>query len=201
MSVTQLEYSHFGLEYDCSISLERFFTNCPVYDLRMSGPPPTQSLEIGIHSTATGETADPAGWAIHRLTEQGAQPLETGYDPASGMLVARVDQPGRFQVQRGTVVGGPPPSESVLWRSKPNPFPASTVIEFYLTAAARTRLEIVDVTGRRVAELINAPLDAGYHRLDWDRMMADGQRAPAGVYMYRLRSGSFSATHKLVVVR
>jgi len=83
----------------------------------------------------------------------------------------------------------------------PNPFNPVTTIEFAVPEPAQVRLDIYNVLGRRVARLIDAPMQAGFHERTWDGRTADGAPAPSGIYFYRLRAGAFSATRKMIMLK
>lgn len=78
----------------------------------------------------------------------------------------------------------------------PNPVSASASISFTLPRAGRTTLAVFDNTGRIVATLADETLDAGTHARTFD---ASG--LPAGLYLYRLSSGSYAETKTMTVVR
>ena len=67
----------------------------------------------------------------------------------------------------------------------PNPG-ARLSFSFELPEAGATRLEVLDVAGRRVRMLIKAELPAGHHDVAWDGQLDGGGRAAAGVYYSRL---------------
>ena len=73
-----------------------------------------------------------------------------------------------------------------LLRSGPNPFAQSTTLHFALPHAGEAVLSIHDVTGRRVATLVDAMLPAGSHAIVWNGRSGSGRSAPAGVYWVRL---------------
>ncbi len=79
------------------------------------------------------------------------------------------------------VTGG----QFTLHQNAPNPVSESTVIPFTLAAPARVNIELFDPMGRRVVELVNAPLAAGEHSVNWDRS-ANGVRVPTGNYLFQL---------------
>lgn len=83
-----------------------------------------------------------------------------------------------------------------LRQNYPNPFNPSTMIEFSIMQEGITSLRVFDLLGREVATLVNGRLNAGSHRVQWD---ASG--APSGIYFYRLQSGNFIETKKMLLVR
>jgi len=80
--------------------------------------------------------------------------------------------------------------------NRPNPFRPTTDIAFALPAESHVRLEVYDVTGRRVAILADRVFGAGQHRVRWD---ATGQ-AP-GVYFYRLSGPAETLVRKMTLLK
>jgi len=86
-------------------------------------------------------------------------------------------------------------------RAFPNPFNPSTQIELRLPASAEARVEIFDVSGRRIRTLLRSALPAGPHLLRWDGRDALGQVVASGLYFARVRAGANAATEKLVLLK
>ncbi len=72
----------------------------------------------------------------------------------------------------------------------PNPFRSFTTIPYALTRSAPVSLSIFDVAGRHVATLVHEHQSAGNHQAVWDGRDGRGRHVPAGIYVYRLQSGS-----------
>jgi hypothetical protein len=87
---------------------------------------------------------------------------------------------------------GVPPATGVLSLAPltPNPGRGARTLSFTLPAAGEARLEILDVTGRRIRTLAAGVLEAGPHELTWDGRDERGNLAHAGLYFARLRAGS-----------
>ena len=83
------------------------------------------------------------------------------------------------------VVGTSPDRIPLL--AVPNPFRASTDLAFTLAVDAVVDLDVFDIGGRRLRALAHQePLPAGLHSRAWDGTLADGRRAPPGLYVIRL---------------
>lgn len=88
----------------------------------------------------------------------------------------------------------------------PNPFNPSTTVRYDLPEASRVSLTIYDIMGREVTrwQLAEEP---GYKELVWQGNYANGQSAPAGIYIYRLEATSsetgerFVASKKMVLMK
>jgi len=66
----------------------------------------------------------------------------------------------------------------------PNPFNPTTTIAFFLPEAGDVTLEIYNLKGQLVKQLIDEKKSAGKHTIEWD-----GQNAASGIYLTRLISG------------
>ena len=88
------------------------------------------------------------------------------------------------------------PVEYSLSQNRPNPFNPETRIGFALPEAGFTKLIIYDLRGGEVARLINEEYSAGYHSVIWD-----GTEVASGIYYYRLTSGDFVQTKKMVLLK
>jgi hypothetical protein len=93
------------------------------------------------------------------------------------------------------------PKEFTLLQNYPNPFNPSTTIRFGLPANARVTLRVYNILGQQVAEIVNAPLEAGYHELEWDGTGDRGVSVGSGVYFYRLEAVSHDGASKFHQVR
>ena len=83
----------------------------------------------------------------------------------------------------------------------PNPAAGPAHLAWTLPASGRVTLEVLDVTGRRVASLFEGDAAAGPHALRWDGRDASGRAVPPGVYLARLVTPGAVATTRLVRVR
>jgi hypothetical protein len=128
--------------------------------------------------------------------------LPTTYDGASNTLWVTVsgfsefifgsnDNPLTAVTENGLL-----PNTFYLYQNYPNPFNPSTTIEFALPKSAFVTLQVYDLLGSQVAELVNEKLSAGTYTRQWD-----ARGLASGVYFYRLSAGGFSQTKKLILVR
>jgi len=88
------------------------------------------------------------------------------------------------------------PVEFSLKQNYPNPFNPSTTITFELPEKTAVRLDIYNILGEKVAELLNAELQSGRHSLTWN---ASG--VPSGVYVYRIQAGEFTSSKKMILLK
>lgn len=88
-----------------------------------------------------------------------------------------------------------------LLQNYPNPFNPATRIRFKLQKAEHVALVIYTLAGRSVRELVHGEMAAGQHGFVWDARDDRGLPVASGVYLCVLRSGSFSAQTKLLLMR
>jgi len=92
-------------------------------------------------------------------------------------------------------------SVTELSQNRPNPFGASTLIQYRLAEEGPARLTIYDVTGRAVRTLVNGAASAGSYRVHWDGLDESGRVMPAGIYFCKLKTASASSLKKMVLFR
>jgi hypothetical protein len=90
------------------------------------------------------------------------------------------------------------PSAFRLEAARPNPSRGDATIQFDVPVEGPARLEIFDVSGRRVATVVNGRLAPGRYSPTWDGRDTTGRRAAAGVYFVRLDAPAFRDTKKMV---
>ena len=88
------------------------------------------------------------------------------------------------------------PEDFRLIQNYPNPFNPETMIRFSLSVSAFVQLEVFNLLGEKVAELMHEFRTAGEHTVQF---RAD--RLPAGIYLTRLSAGGYSKTIRMVLLR
>jgi len=82
----------------------------------------------------------------------------------------------------------------------PNPFNNETTIGFNLMNNTHVKIEILGIQGRIVKTLINKDMPAGKHKVSWNGCNKSGFRLPAGSYLYKIESGNYSQTRKMLLM-
>jgi len=88
------------------------------------------------------------------------------------------------------------PTEYSLSQNYPNPFNPSTKIIFALPQASLTKIIIYNLLGEEVQTLIDKELEAGYYEINFD-----ASNFQSGVYFYRIQSGDFISTKKMILMK
>ncbi|MEO8514913.1 MAG: T9SS type A sorting domain-containing protein [Ignavibacteria bacterium] len=103
-----------------------------------------------------------------------------------------------IQIQTGI------PKEFSLLQNYPNPFNPSTKIKFMIppsSSVAQTfvrpiGLSVYDILGREVTTLVNQKLAPGTYEIEWN-----ASNFPSGIYFYKLTTGDFSESKKMMLVK
>jgi plastocyanin len=80
----------------------------------------------------------------------------------------------------------------------PNPFAPRTVISVELPVDAAARVEVFNISGARVATLIDEVVPAGVRSIPWDGRTAEGTDLPSGLYYVRCTAEGQSSSMTLV---
>jgi hypothetical protein len=119
----------------------------------------------------------------------------------------QIDTDGAFEFSSVVTAVVGLPTTFVLAQNFPNPFNPTTEIQYELAYdinnpnGSRTILKIYNILGREVRTLVNDEQPPGFYRVPWDGTDDFGQRLTSGIYIYRLQSGSFTATRKMAFVQ
>lgn len=93
------------------------------------------------------------------------------------------------------------PAVTVLNGNFPNPFNPVTNIKFSLKEAAPVSIDIYNVAGQKVKTLVNGKAKAGANQVTWNGTDNNGKKVASGVYFYRMSSGKYSSTKKMVLMK
>lgn len=86
-------------------------------------------------------------------------------------------------------------------RNYPNPFNPTTTISFAVPGGGTARLTVHDARGRLVRTLIDGPLAAGKHQVQWNGRDDRGREMASGVYLTRLRAAGETGSGRMILVR
>ena len=106
------------------------------------------------------------------------------------------DVTGVLDYPRGSI-----PETFDLGANYPNPFNPRTTIVYTLPRQAQVSLEIFNTRGQKVRVLVDKYQPAGIQTINWDVRDQSGKPLAAGIYLYRLQAGSFTATRKMCLVK
>ncbi len=88
------------------------------------------------------------------------------------------------------------PTDFSLEQNYPNPFNPTTSIKFNIPSDQHVRLNVYNIIGELVTELVNREYSAGNYAVEFNA--AD---LPSGIYIYRLESPSFTSVRKMILIK
>lgn len=147
-----------------------------------------------------GSTNNGVSWNVNYTAPGAGLYRHIGKDRASGNVFFATSSTGG--ISKGVFfVGITPVSNSIpdnysLSQNYPNPFNPGTDIKFSIPQNGFVTLSIYDALGREVKNIVNENLKAGEYKVNFD---ASG--LTSGTYFYKLISGSFVQTKKMVLVK
>jgi hypothetical protein len=91
-----------------------------------------------------------------------------------------------------------PALSTTLINCYPNPFVEQTTLRYQLKQKGEVSLEIYNLKGQRVRNLISSSQNAGNHETIWNGRNDNGDRVGNGVYFCRMRAGEHLSTKRLL---
>lgn len=88
------------------------------------------------------------------------------------------------------------PTEFRLYQNYPNPFNPVTVIKYDIPKSTKVEIDIYDITGRKVVDLVNQTVEAGRYEVMWN---ADGYSS--GIYFYRIRTTDYNEVKRMILLK
>ncbi len=88
------------------------------------------------------------------------------------------------------------PTKFQLYQNYPNPFNPTTKINYQVPKPGNVELKVFDILGREVMMLVNGYKNVGKYTVDFN-----ASKLASGVYIYRLKSGSYISTKKMVILK
>ena len=111
--------------------------------------------------------------------------------PGKANIKLFFDVPSDVNPEQGTL-----PNTYSLSQNYPNPFNPVTKISFAIPKAGFVSLKVYDLLGREVSNLINEEKQAGNYSVDFN-----SGNLTSGVYFYKMQSGSFTETKKMLLIK
>lgn len=93
------------------------------------------------------------------------------------------------------------PTKTIVHPNYPNPFNPSTTIRFELPQHELVKLEVFNLSGQKVRQLLAEEMVGGYHHCTWDGRDETGSLLSSGIYYLRFQAGSFVQTSRLLLLK
>ena len=107
----------------------------------------------------------------------------------------QIDNDGQFEYS-DVVEVEVMPTQFELSQNYPNPFNPSTTIRFSLPKETQLKINIYNMLGELVEKLAESNYEAGYHKVTFN-----ASNMPSGAYIYRIESGDFVQTKKMMLMK
>ncbi len=88
------------------------------------------------------------------------------------------------------------PVSFILEQNYPNPFNPETAIRFSLMEKGFTNLDVYNLLGEHIANLLHGEMNAGEHKISFNAGIL-----PSGIYFYKLQQGSHSDLKKMILIK
>ncbi len=93
-------------------------------------------------------------------------------------------------------LGNSIPEKFYLYQNYPNPFNPTTDIRFDIPKAGNVKIGIYDLTGRKVAEIVNGNYAAGKYVADFN-----AANYASGVYFYKIETADYTSIRKMILIK
>lgn len=157
-------------------------------------------LFVGTDFGVFQSTTDGANWISFSSGLPMVEVYDMKYKQTIGMILVATHGRGCWTFDLNTVLGIDPfgeiPAQYKLSQNYPNPFNPVTNIAFDIPKYNSVKLEIYDMSGKKIEELVNQNLNAGHYQVQWD-----ASKYSSGAYVSKLTTPDYSATSKLLMIK
>jgi hypothetical protein len=93
------------------------------------------------------------------------------------------------------------PKEFYLSQNYPNPFNPTTTISYGLPVASHVKIDIFNIMGQKVLDLVDEEQTAGFKQVIWNGKDNSGEAVSSGLYFYRIDTKGFVQTKKMLMLK
>ncbi len=93
------------------------------------------------------------------------------------------------------------PETFELSQNYPNPFNPTTSFDYSVPSSSHVSIAIYNSNGQVTSTLVDGVKSAGLYTANWDGTNNNNQAVASGIYFYRIESGDFSETKKMVLLK
>ncbi|MCK4978957.1 MAG: T9SS type A sorting domain-containing protein, partial [Candidatus Delongbacteria bacterium] len=101
----------------------------------------------------------------------------------------------------GTEVGNVVVAATVLNNNYPNPFNPETNIAYSIKEAGNVTIEVYNLRGQLVKTLVNETKETGDYTATWSGTDNSNKSVSSGVYFYKMKSGNYTSTKKMILMK
>ncbi|MCP4705371.1 MAG: T9SS type A sorting domain-containing protein [candidate division Zixibacteria bacterium] len=115
----------------------------------------------------------------------------------SPFAIGREKEPTDIDIINDAIV----PEEYTLNQNYPNPFNPSTTIQFSLPRLSKVEIEVYNILGQTVRNLVNDEKPAGQYQVTWDGRDNSGKTVSSGIYFYKIKTDNFTSSKKMLLLK
>ncbi len=175
---------------DTAVVINEFYCSDSVFSTNLSLPimiNPNDSITVPVQFKPLHDGNYQASFNIRNFNE---------FDGSKQMIAKQVMLSGRTTELTSVNSNEATIKRFGLSQNYPNPFNPSTNIGFRIAESGFVTLKIYDVLGREVSALVNEYKTAGKYKVEFN-----ASNLPSGVYIYKLKTGNFVQTKKMILLK
>lgn len=88
-----------------------------------------------------------------------------------------------------------------LAQNYPNPFNPETKISFALQSAGKVNLEVFNLKGQKIKNLVDQSLNEGNHTINWNGTDENNRKVSSGMYFYKLTFDGHTKSKKMIMLK
>lgn len=177
-----------------------------------TGQAPNRAVVLEFPSPVDVDFGDGVLYTVDRLELK----PDSAQDPVTEMMKMDMQfiaapETGALEVPFSALVASSAPVSAVgsavqaaplrLHANYPNPFNPMTSIAFEMGVPGLATVEVYDLRGMRVRELVSRRYEVGRHTVVWDGRDGTGRQVASGTYFYRLEAGEHSETKRMALIK
>jgi len=155
------------------------------------------------------------GTGDHPYSLQDLSPcVNAGIPDTTGMNLPEYDLAGNPRIYGGRIDMGAYENQNVvnanenlipmvtrLNQNYPNPFNPTTTINYSLKENSKVSLNIYNIKGQKVKQLVSEQLSAGQHSVIWNGKDSNDKSVSSGIYFYKLETENYEKTKRMILMK
>ena len=167
------------------------------------------AMTIEVDSLPAGATFADNGLGLAVFTffteglPKGSYFIEFNISDGCGLSTASITLVDSAMISTGVAStdNGELPDHFALGQNYPNPFNPTTIIEFDLSQRTYVTLDVYNVLGQHIRNLVDGVLSRQRYSVEWDGTSDAGVKVATGIYFYRMATQEYQETRKMVLIK
>lgn len=113
----------------------------------------------------------------------------------------QIDTDGKYNFSKVICVLNTKIKKYTLRQNYPNPFNPETIIQYSIPKDGFVTIDIYDIRGQLLRNLVSQQKLAGVHSINWDGKDNNGIKVSSGLYLYRFKFGNLSTSKKMLLMK